>query len=111
MVSVSVLKIKLLTILSMVFMGLFSRFVLGFPLILPGSTPSLQIQPQGHQLPASGSRTSLRLLPALRREQKRRHGRKDGKTLEEELTFFHTDPHQISLDFIGEVIENERRDS
>jgi len=110
MFSVSLIKIKFLTILSMVFMGLFSRLVLGLPLLLQTSSPTFHPIPEKHQFPDGGNRTSLRLLPASRCAQKRRHARKDGRTLEEELTLFQSDQENYQLDLIGEVIEEGGED-
>jgi len=105
MFSVSLVRVKLLTILSMVCMGLFSRFVLGFPFIFPIFTPTFNNIPENYKFPDSGSRTSLRFLPASRYTQKRRRALKDGRTLEEELTLFQPEYDDSQFDFIGEVVE------
>jgi len=105
MFSVSLIKVKLLTILSMVFMGLFSRFVLGFPMLLPIAVPIFHTIPENHRFPDSGSRTSLRFMPASRCTQRRRHALKNGQTIEEELSFLQDRYDISSFDFGGEVIE------
>ena len=87
-------------------MGLFSKFVLGFPLLLSGSSPFFHIRADGHHFPDSGGRTSLRLLLSPRCTQKRRHKRKDGKMHEEESTLFQSEYELFSFDFIGEIIES-----
>ena len=94
----------------MVFMGLFSRLVLGFPLLFPNSFPSFQACPDTHRFPDSGSRTSLRFLPAPRYIQKRRHKYKVGKILEDEISLFQPTYEDFTFDFVGEIIENGRND-
>jgi hypothetical protein len=103
MISLSIIKIKLLAILSMVFMGLFSRFVLGFPMLLPQSHPIFSGRLETHQFPDSGNRTSLRFLPASRSCQKRKKSHKNGKMLEEEITLFQPNSYDSNFDFMGEV--------
>ena len=105
MVSVSLIKVKLLTILSMVFMGLFSRLVLGFPMLLPVSAPLFHTTPEDHQFPDSGIRTSLRFMPLPRHTQKRRRTRKDGWMIEDELTFLEYRCDETCFDLVGEVID------
>lgn len=105
MFSASLIKVKLLTILSMVFMGLFSRFVLGFPMLLPISVPIFHTSPENHQFPDGGGRTSLRFMPAPRHTQKRRRNLKNGQIVEEELTFLEERCDDTCFDFVGEVIE------
>ena len=105
MFSVSLIKVKLLTILSMVFMGLFSRFVLGFPMLLPISVPIFHATPDNHRFPDSGSRPSLRFMPASRYTQKRRRALKNGQAVEEELITLHDEYGNINFDFVGDVIE------
>jgi hypothetical protein len=105
MVSVSLIKVKLLTILSMVFMGLFSRLVLGFPLLFPVSAPLFHTTPEDHQFPDSGNRTSLRFMPVPRHTQKRRRGHKNGQMIEDELTFLEERYDETCFEFVGEVIE------
>ena len=107
MFSLSILKIKLLTVLSMVFMGLFSRIVLGFPVLIPTSTPAFRALLERYQFPDGGSRTSLRFLPTLRCIQKRRRILKNGRSIEEEVTLFQAEPDNSQFDFIGEVVEQE----
>jgi len=107
MFSFPLLKIKLLTVLSMVFMGLFSRLVLGFPILLPSSIAVFHGKPERNLFLDGGSRTSLRFLPTLRCIQRRRRILKDGKKIEEEITLFQAEPDNSQFDFIGEVIEEE----
>ncbi len=90
----------------MVFMGLFSKFVLGFPLLISSSMPFFHIFPENYRFPDSGNRTSLRFLPIPRGTKKRRC--KNGRGYEEELTFYHSEDELLSFDFIGEVIESSR---
>lgn len=108
MLSVSLIKVKLFTILSMVCMGLFSRLVLGFPLLFPTSTSTVHTIPQETPFPTNGGRTSLRFLPTPRYGQKRRRILKN-KVIEEELTVFISDHLDANFDFMGEVIEPEKR--
>ena len=110
MVSVSLLKIKFLTLLSMVFMGLFSRLVLGLPLLLQTSSTTFHNIPQTHQFPDSGNRTSLRFMPASRYILKRRRVLKNGGILEEELCILQSACDESHFDFIGEVIEQGGED-
>lgn len=100
-------KIKLLTVLSMVFMGLFSRFVLGFPILVQTSTYAFHGATQSHRFPDSGSRTSLRFISPARYVQKCRRLLKDGNFLEEEVTLIQTEYNHSHLDFVGEVIEDD----
>lgn len=109
MFSFPLLKIKLLTVLSMVFMGLFSKLVLGFPVLLPSSTPVFHGNPERNPFPDGGSRTSLRFLPTLRCIQKRRRILKNGQKIEEEITLFQAEPDNSQFDFIGEVIQDENK--
>ena len=91
----------------MVFMGLFSRFVLGFPMLLPISVPLFQTIPDSHRFPDGGSRTSLRFMPASRYSQKRRRTHKDGGVVEEELAFLEVRCDETCYDFVGEIVEHE----
>jgi hypothetical protein len=107
MFSISLIKIKIFTILSMVFMGLFSRMVLGFPWLSQSSTPAYRTNTQSYPFPASGARSSLRLMTGPRYTQKRRRNLKDGSYIDEELTHFETECENPHLDFICEVIEED----
>lgn len=109
MFAVSLFKIKLMTILCMVFMGLFSRLVLGFPLLLPISLPTFHVIPQNPHFPNGGARTSLRFLSALRYIQKRRRIQKDGRATEEEITLLQPQWDSSQFEFVGEVIEQEAK--
>jgi len=108
MVSLSLIKFKLFTVLSMVCMGLFSRFVLGFPVLLPQNDPNFSGRFDSPQFPDSGSRSSLRFLPASRLNQKRKGSYKNGKMLEEEMTLFQPNLYESHFDFIGEIIHQEK---
>ncbi len=105
MFSLYLIKIKLLTLLSMVFMGLFSRLVLGFPMLLPISMPLFHTPPDNHQFPDGGSRPSLRFMPVSRYPQRRRRTLKDGRVVEEELTFLQDRCDDTNFEFVGEVID------
>lgn len=107
MFSVSLIKVKLLTILSMVFMGLFSRFVLGFPILFPITCPIFHATQDNHRFPDSGSRTSLRFMPTSRYTQKRRRILSDGGVVEEELTVLEDISDQTCFDLVNDVIEYE----
>lgn len=90
-------------------MGLFSRLVLGFPILLPSSIPVFHGNPARNPFPDGGNRTSLRFLPTLRCIQKRRRILKDGRKIEEEITLFQAEPDNSHFDFIGEVIEDANK--
>ncbi len=91
-------------------MGLFSRLVLGFPLLLETISPTFHGIPQKHQFPDGGSRTSLRFMSTSRFTQKRRRTLKNGRAIEEELCSLQSDCDNSQFDFIGEVIENGNED-
>lgn len=110
MFTVSLLKIKFLTLLSMVFMGIFSRLVLGFPLLIQTSSMSFHSIPQTHQFPDGGNRTSLRFMPTSGHTQKRRRALKNGSAIDEELCVFQSTCDDFHFDFIGEVIEQGNDD-
>lgn len=88
-------------------MGLFSRLVLGLPLLFPASTPTFHTIPQETPFPTNGARTSLRFLPAPRYGQKRRRILKNGSIGDEEVTVSASDYLDSDFDFLGEVIESE----
>ena len=102
-----IVKIKFLTMLSMVCMGLFSRFMLGFPLVLPLSGPIFQRVSQGYHFPDGGNRTSLRLVSMGCSQSRRRRKLKSGQVLEEEVTMNGGQCDSSHFDFIGEVLEQE----
>lgn len=106
MLSISLIKIKFLTILSMVFMGLFSRFVLGFPLQSFSTSSNYQNTSGNHRFPDGGARTSLRFIPAMRIMQKRRRTLANGNTKEDEIFTSENTCENPDLDFIGEVIDH-----
>ena len=55
------IKLKFFMMLSMVCMGLFSRFMLGFPGMSPLSAPLFQRLSQNYYFPNGGGRTSSQL--------------------------------------------------
>lgn len=103
----SIIKFKILMILSMVFMGMFSRLVLGYPALWPLSNPMIHSSPHNFQFPDSGSRNTLRLFSGKRLGQKRRQSQKGKMACEEECFFFQVEQEQnhSHLDFMGEMIE------
>jgi len=102
---ITLIKLKFLSILTMVCMGLFSRLILGGPLVLFNSSATYQDIHQSHRFPDSGARTSLRFMPASRLTHKRRRYLKNGKLTEDEFTFRETLDNLPNLDFVGEVID------
>lgn len=105
MYSVPLIKIKLLTVLSMVFMGLFSRLVLGHSFLLPGAVPHFHETPHKHHFPDSGSRPSLRFMPVIRYAQKRLRNSKDGQNLEEAITLLLHQENYLYFELMGEIVE------
>jgi len=103
------IKIKFLTILMMVFMGLFSRFVLGFSLTHHMSAPAFHRNTQSYHFPDSGNRTSLRFISICRSFQKRRRKFSRDKFLEEELTITLAEDDHSQFEFMGEIIERESK--
>lgn len=99
------IKIKFLTVLSMVFVGLFSRFVLGLPLLLQISSPVIHGVLQDYSFPDSGGRTSLRFLSTFFSLQKRRRKSKTNALFEEEIII--ENPKHSQFDYLGEVLEND----
>jgi hypothetical protein len=105
---VPLVKVKLLTTLSMVFMGLFSRLVLGFPALLSTSIPTFHSVLPGYQFPDSGNRTSLRFMSAVRYTQKSRRNLEDGSLLEEEISLLQAESDHSHFGLVGDVIEQEK---
>jgi hypothetical protein len=101
------IKIKFLTILSMVFMGLFSRFVLGVPLLIQISSPVIHGVLQYYHFPDSGNRTSLRFISPFLSLQKRRRKFKGDRLVEDEYTMGRIECDHSQFDFLGEVLEND----
>ena len=100
-----IIKIKFLTILSMVFMGMFSRFVLGLPLLVQTSSPVIHRVLQLYHFPDSGNRTSLRFISSFFSLQKRRRKFKGDRVVEEELLLERADCDHSQFDFMGEVLD------
>ncbi|MBS0271800.1 MAG: hypothetical protein JSR85_04055 [Proteobacteria bacterium] len=90
-------------------MGMFSRLVLGSPVLLPLSNPMFHASSNNHQFPDSGSRNTLRLFPSKRLRQKRRQSQKGKMACEEECFFFHVERelNHSHLDFMGDVTETK----
>lgn len=107
MFSIPLLKIKLFTLLSMVIMGLFSRFVLGLPIQITSSITTCSEKTPTHRFPDSGARSSLRFLPAPKFVRKRR--RYEGNTTLIEDQIFNSDStnDMSCFEFIGEILERE----
>lgn len=102
-----IVKIKFLTMLSMVCMGLFSRFMLGFPLMLPLSGHVFQRISQSYHFPDGGNRTSLRLVSMSCSRSRRRCKLKNGQILEEDALMNLGQCDSSHFDFMGEVLEQE----
>lgn len=92
----------------MVLTGLFSRFVLGFPLNYHMSAPVFRNTTQSFHFPDGGNRTSLRFISICRSFQRRRRKIRKDNLLEEELTMTLSGYEASQFEFIGEVIDQER---
>lgn len=93
MLSVIFIKIKFLTILGMVCMGLFSRLVFGIPALQSLTTHSFQSPKQGVHFPNGSRRSTLRFMTGCRTSQKRRKSQNGGGFSEDEII-----PSEIFVD-------------
>lgn len=87
-------------------MGLFSRLVLAAPMFCAPSSHEFQNRPQRFHFPDSGARTSLRLMPTIGLQHKRRRTLRDKSTIDEELSCKDNEIQIYDLDFMGEVLES-----